>query len=53
MPTASEVQESRPSNALVKWVAIAGLIVVVKGIMLGISGLVTVVKEEVRLRIGY
>jgi hypothetical protein len=53
MPNATEVQEARPSNVLVKWVAIAGLIVLVKGIMLGISGLVTVAKEEVRLRIGY
>ena len=53
MPNASEVEVTRPSNVLVKWVAIAGLIVVVKGIMIGISGLVTLAKEEVRLRIGY
>jgi hypothetical protein len=53
VPNASEVQITRPSNVLVKWVAIAGLIVIVKGIMVGISGLVRLAKEEVRLRIGY
>ena len=53
MPNASEVQAARPSNVLVKWVSIAGLIVMVKGLMIGISGLVSVAKEEVRLRIGY
>ncbi len=52
MPNA-EVEVARPSNVLVKWVAIAGLIVMVKGIMMGISGLVSMAKEEVRLRIGY
>jgi hypothetical protein len=52
MPNA-EFEVARPSNVLVKWVAIAGLIVMVKGIMMGISGLVSMAKEEVRLRIGY
>ena len=53
MPNASEAQVARPSNGFVKWVAIAGVIVMAKGIMIGVSGLVALVKEEARMRLGY
>jgi hypothetical protein len=52
MPNTSEVQVVRPSNPLVRWVAVAGVIVMVKAIMVGISGLVALVTDEVRLRLG-
>ena len=52
MANSSEVQVARANNPFVKWVAVAGAIVMVKGVMVGISGLVGLVKDEVRLRVG-
>jgi hypothetical protein len=50
MPNTSEIEVTRPPRGFVKWVGLAGLMVLAKGVMFGISGLVAIARDEAYLR---